>query len=167
MDIFGNRHEITKGKPKASGILVQVIGADGRCRTYLSAYNRVTGGTAAGQPVSLDYDQTYGCKAIANATTDSEVYLYTGVAKDHMPVPYGALAWWQIGGKAKALVDGTSADVAAGDALEVINGGTAFIKAGSARDLATGAIAGAAQAANSAVLVDVELIPERHSIEAT
>lgn len=166
MDIFGNRFDITKGKPKAAGIgPVQVIDVNGNCLTFMSAYNRLGTVIAAGQPVTLDVDQTYHRKAIANATTGSEVYEYTGVAKNHMPVAIGALAWFQIGGKAKALVDGTDA-VVAGDALEVINGGTSFIKAASARDLATGAIAGAAQAAASAVLIDVELIPERHSIES-
>ena len=88
---------------------------------------------------------------------------HTGAAQ--VPVAEGALWWFQIGGPGKALVDGT-ADVVAGDALEVLNTGTAFIKAASARDLATGAIAGEAQAANEAVLIDVEFIPERHSIEA-
>jgi hypothetical protein len=165
MDIFGNRFDITKGKPKAAGIEVQTVDVSGNCLTFLSAYNRLGTVIAPGQPVTIDSDHTYHRKAIANATTDSEVYKYTGVAKNHMPVAIGALAWFQIGGPAKALVDGTAA-VVAGDALEVINAGTSFIKAASARDLATGAIAKAAQAEASAVLIDVELIPERHSIES-
>ena len=163
MDIFGFRFNIIKGRPKASGILVQDIGVDGKTRTYLSAYNRLGAEIAAGQPVTLDYDQTYSVKAIANVTTGSEVYKQTGAPQ--VKVPAGDLWWFQTGGPGKALVDGSAA-VVAGDALEVINAGEAFIKAASARELATGAIAGVAQAVASAVLVDVEFIPERHSIEA-
>ena len=163
MDIFGFRFNIIKGRPKASGILVQDIGVDGKTRTYLSAYNRLGSEIAVGQPMTLDYDNTYGCKAIANATTGSEVYKQTGAPQ--VKVPAAKLWWFQIGGPGKALVDGSAA-VVAGDALEVINAGTAFIKAASARELATGAIAAVAQAVASAVLVDVEFIPERHSIEA-
>ena len=164
MDIFGNRFSMLNGKPKAAGIRIQDIGADGIVREFISAYNCVGSDLVKGQVITIDYDQTYHCKAIANATTGSEVYKLTGAPQT--PVSTGALWWFQIGGKGKALVDGTAEDVAAGEALEVLNTGTAFIKAGAARELATGAIAGEAQAANSAVLIDVEFIPERHSIEA-
>lgn len=165
MDIFGNRFDIFKARPKAAGIIVQDIGSDGKLRTYISAYNRVGTVLAKGQPITIDYVATYMVAAIANASTGSEVYKQTGGALKVMQI--NELWWFQIGGPGKGLVDGTSADVTAGNALEVLNTGTAWIKAGTARDLSTGAIALAAQAANSAVLVDVLYIPERHSIEAT
>lgn len=163
MDIFGNRFDIFKARPKAAGIIVQDIGSDGKLRTYISAYNRVGTVLDKGQPITIDYVATYMVAAIANATTGSEVYKQTGGALKVTQI--NELWWFQIGGAGKGLVDGTT-DVAAAEALEVLNTGTAWIKAGTARDLSTGAIALAAQAANSAVLVDVLYIPERHSIES-
>ena len=163
MDIFGNRFEIIKARPKGAGIVAQVVGTDGKIRTYISAFNRVGSVLAVGQPITIDYVPTYFVAAIANATTGSEVYKQTGVALKVMQV--NDLWWFQTGGPGQALVDGT-ADVAAADALEVINAATSFIKAASARDLATGAIALVAQTSATAPLVDVMLIPERHSIEA-
>ncbi len=165
MDIFNNRFEIVKARPKGAGIIAQVVGTDGKIRTFESAYNRVGSVLAIGQPITIDYVATYFVAAIANATTSSELYKKTGVALKVMQI--NELWWFQIGGPGKALVNGTSDDVVSGDGLEVINGATSFIKAGSARELATGAIALAAQAANSAVLVDVMLIPEPHSIEGS
>ncbi|MBW7995366.1 MAG: hypothetical protein FVQ81_02100 [Candidatus Glassbacteria bacterium] len=163
MDIFGNRFNAIKGRPKAAGIEALDIGVDGKCRYFISAYNRVGTELAKGQPVTIDYVITYMFGAIANATTGSEVYKKTAGALRVTAI--NELAWFQTGGKGLGLVDGT-ADVAAGDALEVINAGTSWIKAGSARELATGALALVAQAADSAVLVDVLYINERHSVEA-
>jgi len=163
MDKFELSFDMVKSAPRAPGIRVQVIGDDGFCRSYISAYNELGAEAAVGRPLMLSYDKLTGDEMVAPATTGSEVYVYTGVPT--RPVPDKELDWFQIGGPCKGLVDGT-ADVTAGDALEVLNAGVAFIKAGSARDLSTAALASVAQAANSAVLVDIMLIPERHSIEA-
>lgn len=149
--------------PTAPGVLVQIVDAGtARTKTFLSAYNRVGAAVKQGQVATINYVTTYGTAAIANATKTfpvrTGVFMYRQAADD--------LCWLQIGGKAKALVDGTT-DVAAGDSLEVLNTGTAFVKDTTARSALSGAIALEAQAANEAVLVDVELIPEQHTIAAS
>lgn len=148
--------------PPAAGLEVQFVDEDGKAKSYISAYNLLGAAVVLGQPATIDYIETYGVGAIANADTGA-VFVRTAVfvrAQASLD-----LCWLQNGGEADALVDGTG-DVVVGDALETIAAGTAFIKAASARDIASGAIALEAQAADSAVLVKVQLIPEQHANEA-
>ena len=149
--------------PPAPGLEIQFVDKDGKVKQYISAYNLLGAAVAKGQPATIDYIETYGVGAIANADTGA-VFVRTAVFVRAQAA--GELCWMQFGGEADALVDGTAA-VVVGDALETIAAGTAFIKAASARDIASGAIALQAQAAASAVLVKVQLIPEQHANEAS
>ena len=148
--------------PPAPGLEVQFVDTDGKVKQYISAYNLVGAAVVLGQPATIDYIEVYGVGAIANADTGA-IFVRTAVFVRAQAA--GDLCWLQKGGEADALVDGT-ADVVVGDALEVIAAGTSFIKAASARDIASAAIALQAQAADSAVLVKVQLIPEQHANEA-
>lgn len=149
--------------PPAPGLEIQFVDEDGKVKQYISAYNLLGAAVAKGQPATIDYIETYGVGAIANADTGA-VFVRTAVFVRAQAA--GELCWMQFGGEADALVDGTAA-VVVGDALETIAAGTAFIKAASARDIASGAIALQAQAVASAVLVKVQLIPEQHANEAS
>ena len=137
----------------------------------VTLFNDRVGAIAKGEVVLIGYDPDgsngllQGMQALAVAT--SSFVVITAVAMEAVAVD--AIGYFQISGVCSyALVDGT-ADVVAGDFLEVINAGTAFIKAGTSRTLGSGAIALGAQATDlgAGTATPVYLIGEAHTIEAT
>ena len=136
----------------------------------VTLFNDRSDAIVKGEPVLIGYDvdgndgliEGMQCLDIA---TNSFV-IYTAVAMEAVAVD--AIGYFQISGVCTyALVDGTSADVVAGDFLEVINAGTALIYAGTARTLGSCAIALASQAANSEVATSCYLFGEPHTIESS
>lgn len=89
-------------------------------------------------------------------------------------IPAASYGRVRIAGATYALVDGTPADVAVGDKLEVLNTATSFIQAASASSGASGAILGncaaialEARATNSAGLQKIYLLGKQVVIAAT
>ena len=140
------------------GVIAQEDG-----KTYVSAYN----GSGAALVVGKVYQLTYGYvekQEIAIGTPATTTFS-TKVGVAIAVTPDGAIGWLQTGGICEAYVEGTT-DVAAGDFLEVLNSELNFKKDGSARTTVSAARAVDAQAANSAVLVTVNMINELHTIAA-
>jgi hypothetical protein len=128
-------------------------GAGGK--VWRCAHYAVAADLAIGTPVVLVPTKDYALTAIVPAAETS--LQYVGIS----PVVYtdtDAYIWFQVQGECEALVNGTSADVVAGEFLEVITTGTALIKEGTVKDVGSVAVAVDAQAANSAVLVTVNLL---------
>jgi hypothetical protein len=150
----GDFQSILNTVPIKAGIKLIIEGEE-----YISAYNVLAGAASIGQPATVAYDDTYGTKVIAPATTNFPVKTVVAI---HATARY-ALDWWQHGGDAYALVSGDTVDVTAGLYLEVINAGTYFVADGSSRTTVSAAVACAAEATTT-VLMAVKLIPEQHTI---
>lgn len=150
----GDFQSILNATPDAAGIEIEIDG-----KRYISGYNVVGSAVSIGQPVTIAYDNTYGTKVIANATTTFAVK--TAVAVN--ATASLALDWWQVSGEAEALVDGDSSDVAAGNYLEVLNGGSAFVYDDTSRTTVSAACAVDANT-GAAALKTVTLIEEQHTI---
>ena len=133
----------------------------------ITLFNDQASVIALGDVVLVGYDPdgtngyTQGVQALAPATAAYPVF--TAVALEAVAVD--AIGYFQISGVVNAFIEGTT-DVAAGDFLEVLNGENEWKKDGAARTLVSGAVALAAQAADSNVLTSVLLIGEGHNIAA-
>jgi len=135
----------------------------------ITLFNDTAGAIAKGQIVLIGYDVDgndgllEGVQCIACAT--NSFVIYTAVAMEIVAVD--AIGYFQVSGVCSyALVDGT-ADVVAGDFLEVINAGEAMIKAGASRTLGSCAIALGAMATDAGTATPVLLIGEPHTIESS
>lgn len=137
----------------------EILSVDGK--RYIAAYT--TDGVAAGAVVMIAYGEVAGQEVLAATTATVAFPVMTAVAPAIVAVT--TLAWFQIGGLCEASVEGTAA-VAAGDFLEVLSTEADFKKDGT-RSAESAAVAVDAQAAASAVIVTVFLIPEQHVITAT
>lgn len=115
-------------------------------------------------------------KAPASSEEDGEI-TEIGVVDNSVvneaTIANGAYGYVKVQGVVDALCDGTSADLAIGDQLEVLNAGTAFIVAGAASSGASGlilpecvAIALEAYATNSAALKKVHLLGRMVQVKA-
>ena len=134
----------------------------------ISLFNDQASAIAVGDIVVVGYDpdgtngRLQGMQAHAPATSAFNVY--TAVCIKACAVD--AVGYFQLSGVVSAFVDGT-ADVVAGDFLEVLNGTNEFIKDATSRSALSSAIALASQATDSNVAIDVYKIGEGHTISAT
>ena len=134
----------------------------------ISLFNDQASVIALGDVVLIGYDPDgtngllQGMQALAPAT--STFVVYTAIAMESVAVD--DVGYFQISGVCQAFIDGT-ADVVAGDFLEVLNGTNELIKAGTSRTLGSSAIALEAQATDSNVLKSIYKFGEAHTIEAT
>lgn len=148
--------------PTVPGEEIVIIGSDNQRKVFKALYNETAAARTKGQVATIDYSNDYRFECIAPVSTAFPVRTCTFI-KD---TALHELAWMQTEGEAEASVEGTTNDVAAGDFLQVINAEFVFRKDGAARTDASGAVAIDAQAADSAVVVTVNLIGEQHIISA-
>ncbi len=123
-------------------------------RTYIAAYAH--GILPKGQPYMLTYSYVSGqeVKTAAPATGAWPIEVVVPIQIEFI----GKIAWFQIGGEAEVLMDGTS-NIAAGDFLSVTTGETAFTYEGTsmAKDskaVAVDAYEDASDALYTAILID-------------
>lgn len=132
-------------------------------------FNDQASAIAKGDVVVVGYDPdgtsglAQGMQAHAPATSTT-IYAYTAIALEAVAVD--AVGYFQVSGVCQAFVDGT-ADVVAGDFLEVLNGTNELIKEGTTKATGSVGIALEAQAEDSNVLISIYKIGERHFIQAT
>ncbi len=132
-------------------------------------YAYVTNSIARGTPRVLLASVTAGqIPLVAAAPVTSAIPQRIGVTTVATGSAGAGYQWIQIEGDAYALVDGTPADVVAGNMLEVLTTATSFIQdGGSTRTVGSVGFAKEAQAANSAVLIEVYLFGDPAQIAAT
>jgi hypothetical protein len=121
---------------------------------YLYAY--VPANALQGEVYVVTYDgDEETCPKLVAAATLAVYQEYAVVLADQGSA--AGWAWVQTKGHAKMLVEGTT-DVAKDDYLELLNTEKSAKKDGTTRTTNSFAIACEAQAANSAVLIEVELL---------
>lgn len=133
------------------------------CR-QVRLYNATGGALVAGATYMVDFDgdEETNPKVIACAAVTVDVQVV--IAQEATAT--ASWGWFTYAGYCDALVEGTT-DVAKDDYLKIVAGtsATSFIKDGTARTSDSGAIATAAQTANSSVLTKVFLLGDRFDID--
>lgn len=127
-------------------------------------YNATGGALTANATYMVDFDgdEETNPKVIACAAVTVDVHVVVAAAA----TAAASWGWFTYAGYCDALVEGTT-DVAKDDYLKIVaaTSATSFIKDGTSRTADSGAIACAAQAANSSVATKVFLFGDRFDID--